>query len=72
MFIDKSEADYRDEEHKYVYIEAYSHAVPSTFPTAADIPGYDATFAIRPGSSIYIVSTGALYLADEDGSWVLQ
>lgn len=70
MFVDKTEIDHR-EDGTTVYMEAYSHSVPSPMPTPASI-GFDASYKFRPGSTIYIVSTGALYMADEDGSWVLQ
>ncbi len=72
MFIDKSEADYREDGTKYVYIEAYCNTVPSPMPTAADIPGYDNTFTIKPKSFIYIVGTGAMYMANENGEFVEQ
>lgn len=72
MFIDKSEADYREDGTKYVYVEAYANEVPDPMPTAEDIPGYDNTFTIKPTSFIYIVGTGALYMANEDGEFVEQ
>jgi hypothetical protein len=72
MFVDKSEAEYRDDGTKLVYVEAYANSVPSTMPTAADIPGYDSSFQIRPGSTLYIVGTGALYMANENGTFVEQ
>lgn len=72
MFIDKSEADYREDGTKYVYVEAYANEVPDPMPTAEDIPGYDDSFSIKPGSTLYIVTTGSLYMADENGEFVEQ
>lgn len=59
-----------DEEH--VYIEAYSDNVPSPMPTVADIPGYENSDQIAVGSWLMIVSTGAIYIANESGEFVEQ
>ena len=59
----------RDEE-EHVYVEAYSNTVPSPLPTVADIPGYENCNQIAVGSWMMIISTGAIYLANEDGEFV--
>ena len=71
MFIEESKVDYRDGQ-KYLKISAYSQTVPATMPEPADIPGFDDTYDFMPGSTIYIVSTGALYMSGEDGNWYQQ
>lgn len=72
MKVVSSEAIYEENGDKYVKVEIYSDSVPSPLPTPANIPGYDGTFSFTPDSSLYIVGTGALYLAGEDGAWHLQ
>jgi len=57
---------------RFVECELYADSVPSPLPTAEDIPGYTAEDQIFVGSTLYIVGTGALYMADEDGEFVEQ
>lgn len=57
---------------RFVECELYADTVPSPLPTAEDIPGFTAEDQIFVGSTLYIVSTGALYMADEDGEFVEQ
>lgn len=71
MFVDNSRAEYRDGV-KYVYFEAYSSETPSPMPTAADIPGYTSDYTIMPGSTIYVVGSGTLYMANENQQFVEQ
>ena len=59
-----------DEEH--VYVESYSDSVPSPLPTVADIPGYENCDQIAVGSWLMIVSTGAIYIANESGEFIEQ
>lgn len=75
MTVEKSEAIYRKvngEVKRFVKCSLYSTDVPGTMPGAADIPGYRDTDQIFPGSTLYIVSTGALYMANEAGVFVEQ
>lgn len=70
MFVYKSEAEYREvEDKKYVKVTLYADTVPGTMPVPADIPGYDSSFDFMPGSTLYIVTTGAVYMVGEDGNW---
>ena len=68
MKVVSSEAIY-EEENKYVRVSIFADTVPATMPEPADIPGYDDTFDFMPGSTMYIVTTGAVYMAGEDGNW---
>ena len=55
---------------RQVYVEAYADEVPSPLPTVADIPGYEDFDQIRVGSWLMIVSTKAVYIANESGEFV--
>ena len=57
---------------RFVECELYADTVPGTLPTAADIPGYTENDQIFVGSTLYVVSTGQLFMADEDGEFVEQ
>ena len=59
-----------DESH--IYVEAFADSVPSPLPTIADIPGYEDCDQIAVGSTLYIVHTGAVYMADESGEFIEQ
>lgn len=73
MKVVNSEAIYETNGDKYVRVEIYSDTVPATMPTPADIPGYDSSFQFFPGeSTMYIVTTGEVYMAGEDGNWYKQ
>ena len=72
MKVVSSKAIYEEGGDKYVKCKIFSDTVPSPLPEPEDIPGYDETFAFYPGSSMYIVTTGDLYMAGEDGDWHTQ
>lgn len=75
MTVASSKAIYREEDgvvKRYVECELYANSVPSPLPVAEDIPGYTAEDQIFAGSTLYIVGTGALYMANEDGEFVEQ
>ena len=61
-----------------VQVELYSTNVPSPLPTDAtgitNFPeNYDPTNVVfAPGSTLYVVSTGAVYIANEAGTFVVQ
>ena len=57
---------------RYVECELYANSVPSPLPTAKDIPGYTENDQIFVGSTLYIVGTGALYMANENGEFIEQ
>lgn len=59
-----------DENH--VYVEAFADTTPSPLPTVEDIPGYEDYDQIAVGSTLYIVHTGDVYIADETGAFVAQ
>lgn len=61
----------RDDE-KHVYVEAYADTVPSPLPSVSDIPSYETCNQIAVGSWLMIVSTGAIYIANEQGEFVEQ
>ena len=75
MTVASSKAIYREEDgvvKRYVECELYADTVPSPLPTAEDIPGYTAEDQIFVGSTLYIVGTGQIFMADEDGEFVEQ
>ena len=75
MTVAKSKAIYRDidgETKRFVECELYADTVPSPLPTAEDIPGFTSDDQIFVGSTLYIVGTGAVYMANEDGEFVEQ
>lgn len=75
MTVASSKAIYRDidgETKRFVECELYADTVPSPLPTAEDIPGFTSDDQIFVGSTLYIVGTGAVYMADEDGEFVEQ
>ena len=69
MTVVESEAVYMNNGEKFVRCTIYSDTVPSPMPEPADIPGYDDTFEFTPDSQMVIDTTGAVYLAGEDGAW---
>lgn len=75
MTVANSKAIYREidgETKRFVECELYADTVPSPLPSAEDIPGFTSEDQIFVGSTLYIVSTGAVYMADEDGEFVEQ
>lgn len=75
MTVANSKAIYRDidgETKRFVECELYADTVPSPLPTAEDIPGFTSDDQIFVGSTLYIVGTGAVYMANEDGEFVEQ
>ena len=75
MYVKSSKAIIRkvnDEEKRFVDCELYATNVPAPLPTAADIPGYTEDDQIEAGATLYIVSTGAVYIANEAGTFVEQ
>ena len=59
-------------DEKHVYVEAYADSVPSPLPTVDNIPGYEYCDQIAVGSTLYIVGTGSLYMANESGTFIEQ
>lgn len=59
-------------DEKHVYIEAFSDSVPSPLPTVEDVPGYEDFDQIAVGSTLYIVGTASLYMANEAGTFIEQ
>ena len=59
-------------DEKHIYVEAYADSVPSPLPDIDDIPGYEDADQIAVGSWLMIVSTGAIYIANESGEFVEQ
>lgn len=72
MKVVSSEAIYEESGDKYVRCQIFADTVPGTMPAPEDIPGYDSSFEFYPGSTMYIVTTGDLYMAGEDGDWHKQ
>ena len=75
MYVKNSKAIYRkvnDEEKRFVDCELYATNAPSPLPTAADIPGYTAEDQIEAGSTLFVVSTSDVYIANEAGTFVKQ
>lgn len=75
MTVASSKTIYREVDgvtKRFVECELYADTVPSPLSTAEDIPGYTENDQIFVGSTLYIVGTGALYMADEDGEFVEQ
>ena len=71
MKVVSSEAIY-EEDKKYVKCEILADTTPATMPEAEDIDGYDDSFELFPGSTMYIITTGDLYMSGEDGDWHIQ
>lgn len=73
MFI--KEKRYNDRAKK-VYVEVYLDTAPASFPvTGGDLDGEGGVrddYTFECGSIIYIVDTGALYMAKSDGTWKAQ
>lgn len=69
MTVINSEAVYGINGSKAVRVTIFSDSVPSPLPKPEDIPGYDNTFSFTPDSVLFIDTTGAAYLAGEDGLW---
>ena len=62
-----------DNGNKYVVADIYADTVPSTFPTdGTNIDGLSSSDKLGQGTTIYVVSTGALYMAKSDGTFVEQ
>ena len=59
-------------DRKYVKVEIYADSTPNPMPTTADIPGYDESYYFFPGSTLYVVGTGDLYMTGETNNWVKQ
>lgn len=61
-----------------VFAELYSTSVPSPLPTdATNINNFPANYdpsnvVFAPGSTLYVVSTGDVYIANEAGTFVVQ
>jgi hypothetical protein len=61
-----------------VYVELYTNSTPSPLPTnAEDLIGFPKNFVptnvqFGAGSYLYIVSSGDVYIADENGTFILQ
>lgn len=72
MKVVSSEAIYEENGDKYVSCQIYADTVPATMPEPKDIPGYDNSFEFMAGSTMYIVTTGDIYMAGEDGNWHKQ
>jgi hypothetical protein len=72
MKVVSSEAIYEESGDKFVRCQIFADSVPSPLPEPADIPGYDDSFSFYPGSTLYIIGTGDLYMAGEDGDWHKQ
>lgn len=60
------------EDEKHVYVEAYADTVPSPLPSVSDIPSYETYDQIAVGSWLMVVGTGDIYIANEQGEFVLQ
>lgn len=65
---------YKLNDKDVVRIEAISDSVPSATPLIADIQGLpdlwtDETIQWAAGSIIYVVPTGAVYMANESGTF---
>lgn len=69
MKVVSSEAIYEESGNKYLRVSIYADTVPSPMPEPEDIPGYDNTFDFMPGSTLYEITTGKVYMAGEDGNW---
>lgn len=67
-----------DEQCPVVWVEVYADTTPSPFPTnAEDIDNfplsYDASKVIfAPGSILYVIDSGDIYMADSTGSFIQQ
>lgn len=75
MTVAKSKAIYRDidgETKRFVECELYADTVPSPLPTAEDIPGFTSNDQIFVGSTLFVVGTGDVYIANEQGEFVQQ
>lgn len=75
MFVKSTKTDIRTVDgapKRYVECELYADTVPSPLPTAKDIPGFTEDDQIEAGSFLFIVNTGAVYIADESGEFVEQ
>lgn len=75
MYVKYSNAVIRDVDgapKRFVDCALYADTAPSPLPTAKDLPGYTEEDQIEAGSSLYIVNTGAVYIADESGTFVAQ
>lgn len=71
MTVTYSKSITRDDQ-KQVYCELYADTVPSPLPSVTDIPGYEDCDQIAVGSWLMIVSTGDIYIANEQGEFVEQ
>lgn len=75
MTVKSSKAIYRTvngETKRFCDCSLFSTNVPSPLPTITDIPGYTEDDQIEVGSTLFVVSTGAVYIADEDGEFIEQ
>ena len=73
MYVKNSKAVYRDVNgttKRFVDCELYADTAPSPLPTASDIPGYTSDDQIEAGSTLTIVNTATVYVADENGEFV--
>ena len=61
-----------EKDHDYVRVSIFADTAPSPMPEPADIPGYDSSYEFMPGSTLYEITTGTLYMAGEDGDWHQQ
>jgi hypothetical protein len=58
---------------RYVVADIYADTTPSTFPTdGSTIDGLGETDKLAIGTTIYVISTGTLYMAKSDGTFVEQ
>ena len=75
MYVKSSKAVYREvdgEVKRFVECDLYADTTPSPLPTAEDLPGYTAEDQIEAGSTLYVVGEGTLFMADENGEFVMQ
>lgn len=59
--------------YRYVVADIYADTLPSTFPTdGTDIEELSPNDKLAQGTTIYVIATGALYMAQSDGTFVEQ
>ena len=59
--------------YRYVVAEIYADTTPDPFPTdGTDIDELSANDKLAQGTIIYVISTGTVYMAQSDGTFVEQ